>query len=346
MPSAPSVIKFVAAIVCDGDLLNSNDTTDTVEVEVLKHNFPTVTISTDNNEISWTAPMTEGAGNVSESFESFVNNTASFGEWETVDGDGDKSQTIYATYPDKGAAAAYCVWNPVANGQNIDDTWSGFMYKPHTGSQYILSLDANKKATDNWLISPLLSGAAQTITFYARRGNRWDTENFEMLYSLAGKDTADFVLIKEAEIKGSQTEWTEQTFDVPEGTRYFAIRHTTSADKSRTALLIDDISFAGRDPEVTGYRVYRDSILVATLDANTLTYTVKDKGNYQVTVIYDQGESDLSNVALIATGINSVKMFSDKTQIYDVSGKRLDRLQHGVNIVKHSDGSIRKVIVK
>ena len=48
-----------------------------------------------------------------------------------------------------------------------------------------------------------------------------------------------------------------------------------------------------------------------------------------------------------ATGIISViNDIDDNTQIYDVSGNLLNTLQKGINIIRYSDGSTKKVIVK
>ncbi len=62
---------------------------------------------------------------------------------------------------------------------------------------------------------------------------------------------------------------------------------------------------------VTGYNVYRDGELIASLDANTTTYTDNDADNhihdYVVTVVYEVGESGASNeVSTFLTAINTL----------------------------------------
>ena len=51
-----------------------------------------------------------------------------------------------------------------------------------------------------------------------------------------------------------------------------------------------------------------------------------------------------------ATGIETISQQSDTTAtveaVYTIDGKRLQQLQHGLNIVRMSDGSIRKIMVK
>lgn len=345
--SAPDTIKFYATVSAEGDLKASNNTTDTLATSVEKHDFPKVEITENNGTISWNAPQTAGSGSVTETFESYANNSDVFGSWKNIDGDGANSQTIYATYPNKGEAAAFTVWNPVANGQNVEDTWSGFMYKPHGGLQYALSFAAANTTTDNWLISPKLYGGSQTITFYARRGSRWDTEKYEVLYSTTGNETNDFTSLKQTELKGTNTDWAEESVELPDGATYFAIHHI-SESSSADALLIDDITYKGADLEVKGYRIYKDSVLFAEIDANATSYSVPENGKYQVTVVYDQGESELSNAVGATTGITTIQQNVNNkiVAVYDLTGKRISSVKHGVNIVRFADGSVRKVVVK
>ncbi len=53
------------------------------------------------------------------------------------------------------------------------------------------------------------------------------SERFQLLYSSTGTDVEDFTRLKtQANVP---LEWTRYSFEVPEGTRYFAIRCTTIA---------------------------------------------------------------------------------------------------------------------
>lgn len=92
--------------------------------------------------------------------------------------------------------------------------------------------------TDDWLISPQLSGTAQTISFFAKSTKpNYGNESFEVLASSTGKETADFVLVKAVEsVPG---EWTKYDAELPAGTSYMAIRCTSN---DIFALAIDDIT--------------------------------------------------------------------------------------------------------
>ena len=47
------------------------------------------------------------------------------------------------------------------------------------------------------------------------------------------------------------------------------------------------------------------------------------------------------------TGISVYKQQKEGTKtIYDLSGKRLENIQHGVNIIKETNGKTHKVIVR
>ena len=86
-------------------------------------------------------------------------------------------------------------------------------------------------AADNWLISQLLTGEEQTISFWGNnvRGNKNTTETFNVLTSSTDNQPASFNKIGTyAQESGT---WKEVTVKLPAGTRYFAIRHTTPASK-------------------------------------------------------------------------------------------------------------------
>jgi hypothetical protein len=74
----------------------------------------------------------------------------------------------------------------------------------------------------------------------------------------------------------------------------------------------------------------------------------ESQASYHVTAVYEQGESLPSNeVNVQATAIIEVMTsLPVDARIYDLQGRQLAQLQPGVNIVRYSDGSVRKVLVK
>lgn len=132
-------------------------------------------------------------------------------------------------------------------------------------------------------------------------------------------------------------DWTKVSIDLPKGAKYFAIHHVTPKDINQM-LMVDDISYTRGIGEVLGYRIYRDGKYLATVASPA--YTDNDGGNheYNVTVVYNSGESGLSNTASTkaSTGIRAI---TDATAsgfgtapVYNLSGQRVGSSYRGVVI--------------
>jgi lysophospholipase L1-like esterase len=79
------------------------------------------------------------------------------------------------------------------------------------------------------------------------------------------------------------------------------------------------------------------------------TYETKSDGSYTVRAANEMGGlSAPSEIATIGTGIHEVTTAASKgtSTIYTLDGKRHSHLQPGINIVRNSDGTTKKVIVK
>lgn len=111
--------------------------------------------------------------------------------------------------------------------------------------------------------------------------------------------------------------------------------------------MLDDITYTIGDGEIKGYNVYRDGKKIAEVDANTTSFNDEATGNhqYQVTVVYNSGESVYSNS--VTTGIERMTNEKDLQEkaVYNLNGQKLPAKQRGVNIIKMSDGSTRKVVI-
>jgi hypothetical protein len=62
-------------------------------------------------------------------------------------------------------------------------------------------------------------------------------------------------------------------------------------------------------------------------------------------VLYDEGGNRYYNATTGIDDINAAEGASVEA-VYDLSGRQLNALQHGINIVRMSDGTVRKVLVK
>ena len=73
-------------------------------------------------------------------------------------------------------------------------------------------------------------------------------------------------------------------------------------------LMLDDITYESGVGTIIGFNIYRDGQNIGTVDAQTTIFkdNTADKGNhnYTVTVIYDEGESKMSNSVSAVTSLN------------------------------------------
>lgn len=328
----PEMSVYSARIKCDSDQNMSNNESGTVTVEIVMPLYPRVSGLTGESEykkikLYWDEPdfsdmPAQSVTERFESYESFIIN--GIGDWKTVDRDGQKTikLTIDASfgpleYPNTGEPMAFQVFNSEEAGIPFS-TWDA-----HSGSQMLVAFKCaspdggvTETPNDDWLISPELNGEAQTISFYAKTGmgGVYTPESFEVLYSTTTPTVEAFTRIGDTQHISNYADWEEFKVQLPEGARYFAIRCVSD---SKFAFMLDDITYipAGAVAEeisLMGYNVYRDK---HKMNDEPLPETLwKDKDitagetyTYQVSAVYDKGESRLSDpVTVVATAINPV----------------------------------------
>ncbi len=175
------------------------------------------------------------------------------GNWTTVDADGDGDTWQNATPDAYGIGAAH-------SGTNCASSWSWNSY----------SMDP-----DNWMISPMVDGAA-SITYYVATNTSYP-DHYGVYASSTGTATSDFTKVFEetagskgvAGVKASTTNggsrdmsaWNEKTVNLPAGTKYVAFRHWDSYDMNY--LFIDDVTISGgsKDRAALYYVVKLDGVL-------------------------------------------------------------------------------------
>ena len=97
---------------------------------------------------------------------------------------------------------------------------------------------------------------------------------------------------------------------------------------------------------------YAGKIATATVKNGKLVVTGVKKGKTNVTLNFcSNGISTTATVKVVvtqATGITGTQNTTDIREIarYTIDGKRINQPQRGINIVKYSDGTVQKVIVK
>lgn len=318
---SPAEMTWKAVVVFEADEDKTNNETATAKTTIKANNYPTVTdlAGTQDGEnvvLTWSEPdMTAApADPVTDSFEeyeSFAVNNA--GDWSFIDVDGSKTYGFNGLeFPNAGSEMAYMVFDasyePFTGDPELEANFAAA-----TGNKYMASFAATDGQNDDWMISPELSGDAQTVSFSARTYiDDYGYESFEFYYSTTGKEVSDF--IKVDGVDAVPTAWTEYEFNVPAGAKYFAIR-CTSQDKF--IFLVDDVTYipagaSAGDLAIVGYNVYRDGEKVNSEPVEETTYTdaAAAEGNhsYVVTVVYDKGESKASNVVTlnVVSGINAI----------------------------------------
>lgn len=312
---ATEPVELYAVVNAAADDVADNNTTKTITVTPKVSTLPAPaelkaeTAANGGVQLTWSEPNLDGGvgEEVTESFESAASFAQEFEGWTFVDVD----------------------QSPVGGFQNLDipgivsgtDLVSFFVFDSapeqfnqtfaaHSGDKYLAALfRMDGGQADEWAISPVLDGSAQTISFYARSYSGSYPEKIEILYSTGSVNPTDFVSVKTVEAVAA--EWTLYEAELPAGALHFAIR---SCAADAFMLMVDDVTFTSgsqtADLSLMGYNVYRDGVKLnaepveesAHLDLEGLAHH-----KYQVTALYDgRGESTGSNEASVTQGIADI----------------------------------------
>lgn len=115
----------------------------------------------------------------------------------------------------------------------------------------------------------------------------------------------------------------------------------SDADNFQTAIVktVKSVAYAGK-------------VATATVKNGKLVVTGVKKGKTNVTLNFcSNGISTTATVKVVvtqATGITGTQTSADVREVarFTIDGKRINQPQRGINIVKYSDGTVKKVIVK
>lgn len=308
--------KLYALVNYADDQCAANDSTNVISLVVPAMQIPQVTdlqATADGNRVnlSWSEPTVQNSVNaVTDDMESYTPFAISgIGNYTLIDNDNTDTYTVQGItgYDNAGAKMAYQVFNPSLAPIDLSTVFNQRWW-PFSGDQCLVAFGAKETANDDWLISPELSGEAQTVSFYIKSVTMAYEERFRVLYSTDTKSTSDFVKVATANYYTPNSLWRRFSVKLPEGAKYFAI-HCISEDAF--GLMVDDITYIPKNAkkksfDFMGYNVYRNGVKITSepVGESEFSDAVAEQGDYcyNVTAIYDRGESSFSNDCLVELG--------------------------------------------
>lgn len=317
--SGTEPMEYYAVVSASSDQNQNNNTSETVAIRPRMSDTPPVKALSGSSSdtgirLVWEKPDFNNIDliPVSEDFESATPFADNYGDWTFIDADnatvgGFQNINIPGITPGT-TKGSFWVWDASQLGTQA--------HKAHSGSKYLFSLCLWKdtKVVDDWAVSPLLNGKAQTVSFWAKSYSSEYPEKIEVYYSEAENPGINDFTIIDGVGGFVPAAWVKYSANLPDGARHFAIR---SCSPSAYMLMIDDVSYmAGKsDIELYGYNVYRNGRkLNSTSLVEKEEFTDNDVENgtsysYVVTAVYNKGESENSDTVTITfegSGIDEI----------------------------------------
>ena len=375
--NAPDALEVKLTIELEGDAVPA-DNTAMADVEVIRAKYATVddlaaAVDGENVTLTWSEPVNEVSApeTIIEDFESEEYTPMSIsgaGDWTVYDGDGVATYNVFREYynPYQTQPMAFQLFDNVVaevpESYQIDAV-------ANSGQRYMLAPSAQSATNNNWLISPRLSGNAQTVTFYAKSYTTAWPETFSVYYS-TGDNSVESFTTKVDDVTGFTAAgevpetWTLFTVSLPEGATYFAINHDCY---DTLALFVDDVTYEAaptmpEDLAVTGYYVFRNGEQITAEPIAEVTYTdtpiaaAEPSGDYELTYtvvpVYNYGISAVSNAASVTLSHSDVAITvadaaADSAVYYNLQGIRIPAGEMAPGIyVRVSGDKAAKVTVK
>lgn len=304
--------------------------------------------------LSWQQPVLNKT--VVSSFED--DEAFSYGEnidgFTNYDGDG-KTVCKFSqlTMPNETLPKAFMVVNPKQiNATDLD---------AHTGNQYLMAIcpdiEGNEyPAADDWLISPEVRGGS-VFSFWMDIINEKYPESVLVKYSSTDMQPSSFKTVDNGSILKFKKGWQKYEFTLPEDAKYVAINYVS---QDRFGILVDDIKYVSAMEMYTvkTYNVYRNGEKIGSTNAmatGNRGYSdmrlAQGVYNYQISVVAtddtEYGRSNTATVNVSTSGIDEVNTGRETvSESYLINGIKTPKMQRGVNIVRMSDGTVKKVVRK
>ena len=294
--------------------------------------------------LTWTAPAEGAAQEVTEDFTAYengANETGMVGEWTLVNANGKTKGSLFKDLElaNDGLAKAWQVFNPEAygitnpsfNGPN------GSLSESYLISGYNLE-GQTYPDNDDWLISPVLTGIAQEISFdISALDVQYGPSSYEVLASSTDTELASFTKVAGAEL--TTAGWGKVTAQLPEGTKFFAIRNTTPGDGA-LCVALGNIKYQKGGAKAESFNIYVDAAAAGNTTEATAILKELAAGNhvFAVTAVYANGaESKPVTATLdVTNAINEILSSGKSFTIYTVDGKLINRQATNLNGLKGS----------
>lgn len=309
-------LRFVVNLDGDSDPTDNEltATVATIDADLPMVENLTATTDDDNNvTLSWDTPSAIDEGPITETFETWQAGDANRKGWTSYDGDKRPIVGInngnYEALPIPGLTAFEPASFAVVD--NAGGVLPANSFPANSGTKFLLSLipTGGTGSADDWFISPLLSGEAQTISFYTRNFGNYRA-GIEVLYSDGGMTVKDFKSLFVSAV--GVADWTKASIDLPEGATRFAIRNISYCEESYM-LMIDDITFEGAKGDniaLLGYNIYRENEHLAKHDMTAYTHAEpleEGKHVFGVSARYAHGESKILPIEVtVESGITTI----------------------------------------
>jgi cleaved adhesin domain protein len=343
-PLAEKLVEYYAQVSFAADQNMANNTTDKVYVEPIVSTLPTVSDlkgvkTAEGRMLSWSEPSLGGANSITENFDAKAWEHSLEG-WIFVDkdnaplaglSDGRKPIDIPGITPNVTKASFFTFDNSLIIPLDTDPTALAAI----SGSNTLVSMAPATGATDDWAISPELSGEPQTISFYALCLQSSNPEKLCVLYSTGSTNPDDFTAVKTLTRQITE-KWNKFEIQLPAGAKRFALN---SCAMNGMMLVIDDVTFSTRydDPArltLSGFNVFRNGEKINNELVEDFEYLDSDPmpaigARYVITAVYEEGES---------RGSNAVEI--DFTAVDEIEGNTVTiNAVLGNIIIKGADGA-------
>ena len=331
---------------------NTADNADEVEITVkASEETPVQTVAanaTDNGiSVNWTLAEAS-VETIVEDFESYDQQIITDGE--SVNGwlgyDLDKKGTYGwqessgAVWPYSGEAFAFAVWTPESVFGEARPTLAN-------GANSVIFISSPDGQNDDWLVSPELTGEAQTISFkVSELTSQYGAEEYEVYYSTTDRNVESFTKVYEGAVPAA--DFSDVQVELPAGAKYFAIRYVSN---DIFGFIVDDITYESVSVATpTGFNIYVNETLVATVGADATSYdyatTLNDGATYKVSVtaIYGEAESEPVNANVGVNAIEEIGADVKASDIYNMTGIRVradKQLKSGVYVIDGQKTSVK-----